>query len=118
MTENSKTAHFFEAQKLGYDAVKHLTTLSSGTIVILATFLKDFYPTPEWNFLLPFIYGCFMLSILSSIIMMGLLVKAIKDKPNPSDKIKKCGEICFWIGVTCFLIGYLLLSLFAIKNVI
>ena len=75
MTENSKVDYFFEAQKLGYDTVKHLTTLSSGTIIILATFLGDLFKVPEWKILVPCIFGLFTLSIILSIITMVFLFK-------------------------------------------
>jgi hypothetical protein len=37
-----------ESFKLGFEAVKHLTTLSAGSLVLIATFLKDIFPPRIW----------------------------------------------------------------------
>jgi hypothetical protein len=37
----------FESVKMGYDATKQLTTLCSGSIVLIGTFLRDIFPTTE-----------------------------------------------------------------------
>src|SRR5262245_33583424 len=62
-----------EAIKLLFEVYKHLTTLSSGSIVIICTFLEKFFKKPET---LPVIIGsllCFLLSILWSIYVMSRL---------------------------------------------
>jgi hypothetical protein len=43
--ENRK--HELEGYKLDHDTYKHLTTLSTGTILILATLMEKFFQQPR-----------------------------------------------------------------------
>ncbi len=41
--------HSPEGQKLFYDTFKHLTTLSTGSVLLMTTFLVRFGGRPEWT---------------------------------------------------------------------
>ena len=49
LKEQKDEARYLEEQKLVFEFAKHMTTLSTGTIVLLATFLKDVFKQPEWS---------------------------------------------------------------------
>jgi hypothetical protein len=51
-------AQYLEEQKVALDFIKHLTTLATGTVVLLATFLKDLFKRPEWPWLVPLAFAC------------------------------------------------------------
>ena len=46
-TDNST----MEGNKLLYDTLKHLTTLCTGSIIILVAFLEKIFLNAEWKFL-------------------------------------------------------------------
>jgi hypothetical protein len=45
--DDTSTDAIRESIKLGFESVKHLTTLSAGSTVLIATFLKDIFPNIE-----------------------------------------------------------------------
>ena len=59
--DSTREAQNFELRKVALDSQKHLVTVSSGTLVLLATFLKDLFSDPQWG-------------ILISVTFLGLLV--------------------------------------------
>jgi hypothetical protein len=56
-----------EAIKMLFEVYKHLTTLSSGSIVIICTFLEKFFKTPKSLHFVTSALVCFLLSIIGSI---------------------------------------------------
>ena len=107
---------FLESQKIAYDTSKHITTLSSGTVVVLATFIKDVFKTPEWVILIPFIFGFLIVAIVGNVLSMIMIFNVIKSKSPLIDHPSIVGQIIAWSGFTGFVGGYVLLSVFAIKN--
>ena len=60
-----------EGQKLLYDTCKHLTTLNTGSILILATFLeKLFIQDREWTYLVAVVFLALIISMISSVATM------------------------------------------------
>lgn len=57
-----------ESTKLNFDAIKHLTTLSTGSIVLLVAFLeKIFREEQHWRILIGAALICFILSIVGCV---------------------------------------------------
>ncbi len=107
-----------ESKKLEYDTYKHLTTLSTGSIILLATFVEKLFDAPEWSILAPVAIGFFMLSVVSSVTsMFGIsyelnpenIDQPISEKLGTTITIGSCGG--FLCGVFTFVV-------FAIKNLI
>jgi len=38
-----------EGEKLYFDSMKHLTTLSTGSVLLLVTFLEKLFSSPRWR---------------------------------------------------------------------
>jgi len=55
--DDAKRSSFLEGQKLFHDTFKHLTTLNTGSILILATFLEKFFKVPTWKILIPMAFA-------------------------------------------------------------
>ncbi len=68
-----------ESFKLGYDLFKHITTLSTGTLLILITFLEKLFQNPSWKFLVSVSFVSFIITIIFSIVIMFFLTQEIAD---------------------------------------
>jgi Mg2+ and Co2+ transporter CorA len=104
-----------ESGKLFYDMYKHLTTLSTGSILILVAFLEKVFANPRWKILVALSFVFFLLTIIFSFFQMGLNANYIGrmgfDEATRKRSIRYA-KICL-VG---FLSGILCLILFAIRN--
>lgn len=73
-----------EALKLQFDVYKHITTLSSGSIVLTCTFIEKFFKTPRFLALMIVSLVSFFLSIILSIYAMNDLAR--KQNINSDDR--------------------------------
>lgn len=106
---------YIEATKLLYDVLKHLTTLSTGSIVVMATFLEKFFKSPAWTFLVPATFIAFVVSIVACVAAMAALAfSAETDNPPPElDAIFNWGLL---LGTVFFLAGVVALAIFSVRN--
>lgn len=107
-----------ESQKIAYDSAKHITTLSSATVVVLATFIKDIFKAPEWSFLVPFVFASLMVAIVANVVTMLMIFNVVKAKGSATGYTAVVGPVSAWLGFAGFLAGYGLLSAFAVRNFI
>jgi hypothetical protein len=108
-----------ELNSVWSDYFKHLTTLSTGAVVLIATFLEKFAPHPHWRPAVIVSLLGFLVAILGSIaVMTGLAMNA----PNANtaggtgdwvDVMQVLGMFAAWLG---FVIGITALTIFALKN--
>jgi hypothetical protein len=112
--DKSETARAAEeGNKLHYASYKHLTTLSTGAILILIALLEKLFARPQWKILIGIALVSFILSILMSVLMMFILAEAVADMSPHGGKME--GRLsAFAIG--CFLLGITSFVIFAIKN--
>lgn len=109
-----------EREKIHIEYMKHLTTLSTGSIILITTFLEKLFVTPLWKpILITSIMG-FMVSILSSVadytiaVEVDIYRKASEQSAVPL-LLKLVARPLAWLG---FLTGTLGLAVFAIRNLI
>jgi hypothetical protein len=102
-----------EANKLLHDSYKHLTTLSTGAILILATFLEKFFQNPKWKFLIGITFVSFVISTVASVIAMFGISDDIEGDNLFSDLIARSIII---LSSMSFLLGILSLVVFSLKN--
>ncbi len=96
-----------EANKLFYDVFKHLTTLSPGSILILASLLETLFPRPQWRFLIVVALVSFIVSMVSAVRMMFFQASAVMDRRRDTTRGETVG---FAITVGSFLLGSAALS--------
>ena len=100
-----------------YDYLKHLTTLATGSIVLLATFAEKFAAASSWRLLLKVAMAAFLLSVLSSLVSMffTLSVQRREDEAVPA---WETGTIAatFILSAVALFAGVLSIALFAIRN--
>ena len=104
--------------------LKHLTTLSTGSIVILVTFLEKVFAQPRWKALIIASLLCFMFSVIGSVVAYSMLllpstsIDDSKFEAASSESVANIwavGILITWMG---FLLGVICLTIFAIRNFI
>jgi uncharacterized membrane protein YidH (DUF202 family) len=105
-----------EHSKIVHDYLKHLTTLSTGSIVLITAFLEKLFTQPQWKFLVIVSILGFMLCVLACVLAQTLLLYYGRLDRKSDEKMSLVGALSLfaaWIG---FLIGVVALSVFAIRN--
>lgn len=111
-------SHQIEAQKALLDYCKHLTTLSTGSIVIVAGFIEKVFPSPQWKLLTAISLICFMISILGAIIEHTVLLINFPPKLKLKLWTGVLGGMGLFLAWGGFLIGIFSLAIFAVKNLL
>ena len=109
-----QTAHQ-ESWKLQYDIYKHLTTLSTGSTLLLITFLERLFSRPLWKWLVPVALCSLFASIFFSFVVMNILASYVRDMGTDERFIKRNLVIIF-ISLGLFSLGILSLIIFAVIN--
>jgi len=112
--ENAARA-FEEGSKLFHDTFKHITTLTTGSIV-LVTFVRN-YTELQWKVLAVIALAGFVTSTVGAVLLMMFLAKdvSIKAVPTPRDWLFTAGS---WITSIVFIVSIFSLAVFAIRNVL
>lgn len=111
-----QTAHQ-ESWKLQYDIYKHLTTLSTGSILLLITFLEKMFSRPLWQWLVPVALCCLFASIFLSFVVMNILSSYVRDM-GKDERFVKRNLVIIFIDLGLFSLGIFSLIVFAVKNLI
>ena len=97
--------------------LKHLTTLSTGSIVLVVTFLEKLFAKPEWKVLVGVALVSFLLSIIGSLAVHLSSVFAIEKGPRTVHGVELAlGLVIIVLAFGGFLLGVTALAIFAIKN--
>jgi hypothetical protein len=115
------TDYHFEGKKLFYDAVKHLTTICTGSIIIFAGILGRTTGIPEAAGYAAAAMLSLILSIVCCVIVMAALSmkvhRAGSDTDEPDlDKAVHGGMALFLPALGLFVLGMAFLAVFTIKN--
>ncbi|HEX8473001.1 MAG TPA: hypothetical protein VF666_03130 [Pyrinomonadaceae bacterium] len=105
-----------EGWKLHYDTCKHLTTLSTGSILIMVAFIEKLFTNPTLKGLVALSFGLFVLSIITSSMAMIGIGAAIRQRfsIDTFDRVYNYGTVM--LSFTCFFIGIVILIVFAMVN--
>ena len=116
---------FFEMGKAKVDYLKQIITLSTGSIMILTILLEKLFKNPEWMFLIVLVLISFLLSIffalaaqesIMGILYKGFLVDESLLEISEYQTELKLYEKLYHAGSLFFILGLIILSIFAIKN--
>jgi hypothetical protein len=123
---NLETTAYIEGRKLNYDTFKQITTLGTGSIVILSGLAANVLKTAEWKLFLVVAVGCLFVSVISAIYAMRLthILLSISSGPSEllddlpsSDELERRYRLTLGAVQFSFLLGIAALLLFFIKNV-
>jgi hypothetical protein len=105
-----------ESLKLDHDTFKHLTTISTGSILILATFIEKFFQNPSWKGLIAFTFVSLMICTYTSVIEMFRISHEIVADKSPNKKRTLWSKIVPLLSCGGFLLGILSLVVFSLRN--
>lgn len=108
-----------EAWKLEHDFLKHLTTLSTGSIIIIVGLLEKLFTNPEWKALVAISLVSFVTSILGAIFVKIQVILQIYGNIGPSDEsgswIIMVPTLVVFAG---FLVGITSFVIFGVVNIL
>ena len=107
-----------EADKLRYDFFKHLTTLSTGSILISTALLEKLFTKPRWKLLLLFGLVAFVVSILGSLIGMFYKAYQLQLGGPLKEPSRSTATICTFLAMLSFFLGILCLVVFIGLNLV
>lgn len=109
-----------EMAKFMADAFKHLTTLSTGSILLLATFLEKFFIQPRWKPLIAVTFVGFILSIIASFLVILGLGFTVKRSSKDDEIVRNVGAVLVTGGIisafASFVLAMIALVAFAMRN--
>jgi hypothetical protein len=107
---------FEEGTKLFYDIFKHLTTLGTGSFLVLVTFFEKFQGL-QHRWLATLGIAIFILMTMVSVFLMFFLARdvSIRGAETPLDRFFKVGA---WIVSILLICGFISLGLFAGLNLV
>jgi hypothetical protein len=120
-----------EGYKLLYDTFKHVTTLSTASILILATILDKLVKNPQSSYLIPLTFGAFFLSLVGCVgamlslskftgeiahIDMSIDANEVWILKNAKFRESRFTQWSFFLGIVGFLVGIGSLVVFVLKN--
>lgn len=105
-----------ESAKLWYDAFKHLTTISTGSILILVAFMEKLFMHPKWKAMVIVSFLSFVVSIVASVLNMTLLADQIAELETPPSALSNAEGWALVFGFGGFLIGVVSLIIFSTRN--
>lgn len=112
---NEKSAEF--SQLHYFETLKHLTTLSSASVLLLATFLEKFFSKPEWKWLIGLTFVSFIICMISSVLLMFWQGLGESEDLETLSKLGFNGYIMLgMVSMYSFLGGMISLMVFTLKN--
>ena len=116
----NRQKQILEVSKISFESMKHLTTLSTGSIVLMITFLEKLFSTNrEWTGLIGAALICFVVSILtaaSSLIQLTNLLTSVFALQKDMHFRDNLRNISTAVAFCSFILGIILLVIFAFKN--
>jgi hypothetical protein len=118
----NKVDRAIETSKFLADYLKHLTTLATGSIVVIATLLEKLFSKPQWKGAVITSLLGFMISVLSSAIVLTMLalegVLAWQEERAAAAEwmstVSFFALVLTWMG---FCVGIVCFTAFVIKNI-
>ena len=98
--------------RLYFDVFKHLTTLSSGSIILLVSFLKQSKEPSEFGFLVSLAFLGFLTSSVSSIVVMLSTARTIRRNETTDQLPDLLGRAAYLGAVSGFAVGVISLGIF------
>ena len=98
--------------------LKHLTTLNTGSILLIVTFLDKLFKNPEWTLFIGIALVAFIISILGCVTAH---LASVLDVDTQYTKENNKGVLVLqWITLLMsfggFVLGLIFLSIFTLKN--
>ncbi|MCD9554613.1 hypothetical protein GLP31_19295 [Photobacterium carnosum] len=107
---------YLEQQKVTLNYIKHLTTLCTGSILLLALLLEKFFTSPHVSWLVTVVFGCFLTAVLFlSLSAFGVLL-SIREPNQMQSSVQHYTAITFILGAVSFISALITLGTFSVIN--
>jgi hypothetical protein len=106
---------YIEVQKAWMDYLKHVTTLSTGSIVVVATFL-DKSKTYAHSFLVVASLAALILSTVALTFSGFGVMASMRTPGEPAEGVRRLTASGFVVGLFAFIVGIICLAVFTIAN--
>jgi hypothetical protein len=106
----------FERMKLLFDLNKHITTLATGTMLLMAGFYERVFKSPTWKELAAATFVLFAATVLCSVLaMFSFAMYSQKTHNTPDDPIER-GAKFFTAALSALILGVMAFVMFVLKN--
>jgi len=120
MSEKKPNADWSEIEiyKLEFEYLKHLTTISTGSILLLVAFLDKIFTRPECKTAIAVSLISFLLSIILCAISQATIIEKASEKDNLTwrNKIQNLTVGLFLFALLSYVIGVISLVVFGLNN--
>jgi hypothetical protein len=106
----------FERMKLLFDLGKHITTLATGTMLLMAGFYERVFKFPAWKLVAAGSFICFALAVLCSVVAMLCFASYSRKTYGTLRDPINAGAYFFTAGLVSLFFGVLLFVFFVLKN--
>lgn len=104
---------------LAVDFLKHLATLATGSVVLIATLLEKVFATPIWRLALVLSLAGFVTTVILSLLVYRWAV--FLDTRGTDYRIDLIGpftwKMMFRISIWSFVFGVVCLAVFTVRNI-
>lgn len=107
-----------EKQKALLDYAKQLTTLSTGSIVLVGAFAEKIFPEAMWKGLLAIALTAFVASVIGAIVAHTIWLIKFPPRSKETGWEKPVGGFGLWAAWGGFLVGIISFAIFAAKNLL
>jgi putative intracellular protease/amidase len=116
ISEEQRHKDHIDGLKTFFETLKHVTTLSAGSILLLATLLEKIFKTPSWRPLIAVIFLFFAVSLIFSVFGMWSAAHFIRASGEDEVDIARLSMACAIGSLGGFLFGFVALIAFSLKN--
>jgi len=114
--ETEYAKQYVESQKLVFDYIKHITTLDTGSIILLTILLEKFLKTPQWRFLIISGFIGFIVSVIALTLSAFGIIRSVRTPLEIGRGLVRFTSWSFMIGIIGFIVGIGSIALLAAKN--
>ena len=113
---SEKIKAYQEGLKLYFETCKHMTTLSTASVLLLITFIEKIFTNPKWKIFVVLAFASFILSIFLSIAAMFNFAETIKNFGRVSRIQSRKTYRTYYFSTFLFLFGIFSLVIFTLRN--
>jgi hypothetical protein len=107
-----------EIYRIVFDYLKNLTTICTGSTLLIVAFLEKLFTKPFWKFGVGLALVCFIMSVILCAISQALIIEMASEREdkNHVDRVKNWTMSLLIIALVGFVIGIISLAIFGLIN--
>lgn len=107
-----------EIYRIEFDYLKQLTTICTGSILLVVAFLEKLFCKPQWKYCVAVSLISFMISIVLCAISQALIIEKVSERKNLSHRTSMQNWTIglLLLALLAYVIGIFFLGVFGLKN--